>query len=352
MTLVQDILDVDNLTYHIAHGNITERFHPEFPELVIYNYAPNVAYARLWDHETLTCRGLIVNLDTQEVVARPFKKFFNYGEGDTQYDLDAELYYVGDKADGSLGIGYVRPDGRAAIATRGSFMSDQAIHATENLTLNESLAIGAGHAYGWTRLFEIIYPENRIVLNYGDRDELIFLGHVEKTTGNFFSPNHYRETYEGVFRDAISAEPRPNAEGYVVWFDQSTAVKIKQADYIALHRIVTGLNKKTVWNAIKEGPHVYDEMAAQLPDELFEWAKGVRDELLDEFAIQMKIIDSIYLFLCEAIDFEEDFDRGAFARQVKKDIRPEYQKYMFLLIDGKDIHDKIWASLEPKGGER
>lgn len=48
--------------------------------------------------------------------------------------------------------------------------------------------------------------------------------------------------------EALEAEPRPNAEGLVVFFpDRNERVKVKQDDYVALHRILTGTNARHVW---------------------------------------------------------------------------------------------------------
>jgi RNA ligase len=113
-------------------GYVSRRFHPEFPELAILNYTEKAAYEGVWNRVTLNTRGLIYDTISDEVLARPFKKFFNYGQtGAPDIDLDARPYFVSDKFDGSLGIAYRQPDGLWAIATRGSFESEQAKHATE-----------------------------------------------------------------------------------------------------------------------------------------------------------------------------------------------------------------------------
>ena len=49
---------------------------------------------------------------------------------DNRIESDAPVE-VTDKMDGSLGILYRRPDGVCAIATRGSFASDQALEANK-----------------------------------------------------------------------------------------------------------------------------------------------------------------------------------------------------------------------------
>ena len=49
--------------------------HPD-TDLFIYNYSPLVQYQKLWNEITLMTRGLILDKE-MNIVARPFKKFFN-----------------------------------------------------------------------------------------------------------------------------------------------------------------------------------------------------------------------------------------------------------------------------------
>jgi RNA ligase len=70
--------------------------------------------------------------------------------------------------DGSLGILY-KVDGKPYLATRGSFVSDQAVAGTA--MLHERYG-DYEFEDGFTYLFEIIYPENRIVIDYKGMSDL------------------------------------------------------------------------------------------------------------------------------------------------------------------------------------
>jgi RNA ligase len=267
---------------------------------------------------------------------------------------------VSDKFDGSLGIAYRQPDGLWAIATRGSFESEQAKHATAlvrergekkyllDWTSNDGRA---------TPLFEIIYPENRIVVDYGDMDSLQTLGAVWIDSGDYIAWGGVGTFDFRTFRAAIEAKPRPNAEGFVVWLDRQTAVKIKQDDYVELHRIVTGLNRKSVWRALKEGEPTFKALQEQLPDELYNWSSEVAKEIREQYASHIRIIDNTYQDALEAeystrTAWDEPFDRGRFARRVQSGVPDAYRGFMFSLLDGKDISAKVWDMVEPVGGER
>lgn len=95
----------------------------EQDDLILFNYTNAAQFANRWNWFERQSRGLILNRETGEVVARPFPKFFNWGETNQP---TASLVELTEKIDGSLGILY-RHNGEFKIATRGSFTSDQAL---------------------------------------------------------------------------------------------------------------------------------------------------------------------------------------------------------------------------------
>lgn len=99
---------------------------------------------------------------------------------------------------------------------------------------------------GFTPLVEIIYPDNRIVCDYGDRDELVLLGGVWIESGEYVGPDEAADLcdWEGrtartftyvTLADALAAPPRKGAEGLCVrYLHEPRIVSIKQDDYVAL----------------------------------------------------------------------------------------------------------------------
>src|SRR5690242_13723962 len=144
-------------------GYITIQEHPT-AELWILNYSQKCQFAGYWTAETMQCRGLIVDTDFR-IVARPFVKFFNLEQHLAMEGMPVlrwdQPYVIQEKMDGSLGILYWA-DGVPCIATRGSFISDQAVFAT-NLLRTRYVQVEFAPQY--TYLFEIIYPANRIVVD-------------------------------------------------------------------------------------------------------------------------------------------------------------------------------------------
>jgi hypothetical protein len=162
MKAITNVYELAELQQMVDEGYISVRQHPTAP-LYIYNYTAKAQYEGVWNHATLTCRGIITD-SAGTILGRPFAKFFNLEQLE---QLPNEPFEVYEKLDGSLGILYWLGD-EPYIATRGSFESPQAQVATQLLRTYDLSALDRRLTY----LFEIIYPENRIVVNYGARREL------------------------------------------------------------------------------------------------------------------------------------------------------------------------------------
>jgi RNA ligase len=149
--------------------------------------------------------------------------------------------------------------------------------------------------------------------------------------------------------EALHAPVRPNAEGLVVrYLESPKLVKIKQADYVALHKIVTGLNERVVWEQGYEGYGVLNELLGSLPDELYSWTRGVHDDLL---ARQSRIAHQAHREYAHI--FESATDRKSFALLATSKIEDRLVlACVFSLLDGRDILPMIWKSLKPSGATR
>jgi len=148
----------------------------------IWNYTPVCQFDNIWDEYTTVCRGLITN-QHGEILYRPFPKFFNLGQREETMlaNLPAEIPQFREKLDGSLGIIY-ELDGLVHVATRGSFVSEQAQWATKWIQLQMRIkpeSFLPRHTY----LGEIIYPGNRIVVDYKGLSELVLLAVIDTETG-------------------------------------------------------------------------------------------------------------------------------------------------------------------------
>lgn len=342
---ITDLFPLADFTGAVTAGHVRVQEHPT-TRLAIANYTERAAYEQAWTPVTLTCRGLIFDPATGEVVARPFPKFFNHGQpGCARIPLDASVL-VADKVDGSLGILYPTPDGWA-VATRGSFTSEQARHATAVLRTRYP---DFTPPPGMTVLVEIVYPANRIVVDYIGLDDLVLLGQVHIPTGAIggpetvpYCPLPRTEIFEcATFADALAMAPRPNAEGIVVRDRRTGAMlKIKQDDYVELHRIVTGLTARKVWEHLLGGAPPA-ELIEQLPDEFVPWVEKVAAGILAEVDRRDAEIHAEYDRIRGQLP--EGWERRDFAQHAARHVDGWG---LFRLLDGRDIRGELLKRADP-----
>lgn len=342
-----DLFD-DRLYYEMVEkGYVKTQIHPTAP-YVIHNYTDACTWDQEWNEVTLQCRGLITHAETDEIIARPMRKFFNHDQEQApKLELDDQVM-VFDKADGSLGILYRLPDGEMAIATRGSFTSEQAIWATN--WLRERGTTDALWRSDLTYMFEIIYPENRVVVDYQGFEGLVLLGAIHKETGafNVFHDSMYNDAVASfdvfkTFGDVLSAPPRDNAEGFVVHkVATGEMVKIKYEDYKRLHRYMTRVTERHVWECLMGGRDLEAEFAGA-PDEFHDWVKEVAKELDIKFWSESDRIHEEHLALVKNLPAQ--YDRKTFAMSAKNS---KDSASLFLLEDARDIDIVIWKKLKPE----
>lgn len=325
--------EIDHL---IKEGYISSRKHPS-ENLYILNYTPKTQYEGLWNEYTEMCRGLIVD-SIGNIKARCFKKFFNYEQVLSNVSLRLEAgipFSVHEKMDGSLGILYWVKD-EAFIATRGSFESEQAIVATNilkqkygDLRLDKDL----------TYLFEIIYPSNRVCVDYGKTEDLIFLAAFETESGREVFPKVSFSSVQklDVSSDFLSLKKLnlKNKEGFVVRFDDGFRFKIKFEDYVLLHSMIFSVSSRSIWTSLKEGKEFDLE---GLPDEIFSWIENCKTELLNNYSDLEKQSQEIYLKI-------KHLDRKSFAVEA---LKHSFSSILFKMLDQKPYNDIIWKMIEPE----
>lgn len=250
-------IDKDRVEEMIESGYVSKSKHPDYP-IYILNYTKKAQYGNVWNDITTICRGLIID-ENYNILYRGFPKFFNYEEIEDKSiipDLPFEVY---DKLDGSLGILYWW-NGEAAIATRGAFNSDQALHATKILNTKYGDVLD-GLDKSKTYLFEIIYPENHIIVSYGNTDDIFLLAVVDPETGldcdDIYKYSDRFKTvcrYDGItdykkIRDVVDGN---NREGFVVKFSNSYRIKMKFAEYFRIHAAMRGLSDKRILEILED----------------------------------------------------------------------------------------------------
>jgi len=324
------------LEEYYEQGWLIKQTHPTLP-LTIWNYSQATQFEKKWDSITLHCRGLVTD-NEGNIVARPFQKFFNIEEAQHTPTKEFDVY---EKMDGSLGIAFYY-DGQWVFASRGSFASDQAIKGAE---MFKEKFQESHFDKGSTYMFEIIYPANRIVVDYIGEDRLVLLGRIGTISGEEYSLDTFRENGYDVVKkyhtiknyEHLKTLNWENKEGFVVKFGNGDRCKIKFEDYLRLHKIMTEISTKSVWECLSKGDDIY-EMLKDVPDEFF---KGV-DVYINELKSEYRLIEELTI---ARFNINKNLNRKEFAESVQWN---KYSAVLFKMLDNKDYSDTIWRLIKPE----
>ncbi len=252
------------------------------PYLPIYNinYTPRANFRKgKWSSELLIARGLVVD-EYGTIIGRPIPKFFN----DYEVTPPNGDFEVTEKMDGSLIImSFYRGD--VIFSTRGSFTSEQAVKAKEIYERKYSdIEIDVECTY----CFEVIYPKNRIVVDYGVEEDLILLAKINTKTGEEVDDRSFRqvEKYDLTYSEMKTMDLK-NKEGFVVIFmENNFRMKVKFKSYIFLHKNRT-ISRDLILKQMKNGGlDVPDEClddAKEIVDNLYMEYKNLEDEILKQY---------------------------------------------------------------------
>jgi RNA ligase len=268
-------------------------FHPDLP-LIGLGYT-QVAHNTLhnfqggWTRQIRLCRGIIFDRKGK-VVAFPFPKFFNHGEGLTG-QVPGGPFEATLKHDGHLGIIF-EYEGELYITTRGSFVSKTSKFATEMLNDYREKWRGV-YPKNVTTLVEIIHPETHVIVDYGDAKNFTVIG--------LFNRRSYKDCqYKGLVAHAkllglpvteiwtgdtvddliklmhdLSID---NQEGYVARFKLTgERLKFKLKRYIG-KMIADKLTVKWVMARLQDGS--LERRSGDLPGEVQGEIKSLQDKVL------------------------------------------------------------------------
>jgi T4 RnlA family RNA ligase len=330
--------DPQTLPSLIQQGYILSQTHPTLP-LTIYNYTAKAQFDRYWVEATLHCRGLVLDNDYRSI-ARPLPKFFNLDEHKGKIPDGVPNIY--EKLDGSLIILF-HYQGQWEVASRGSFASEQAHMARVLLADYQADLDKLDREY--TYLFEIIYPNNRIVVDYGDDRRLVLLAAVHTETGVEIDHAEVEwpdraKTYPATtlpdWIESIEANQAElnNQEGFILKWPNGFRLKYKLADYVRLHRIITRVQAKDIWECLSQNQDL-DQFLDSVPDEFYNWVKDTKLELETKYR-------SIETECLNAFKVLGDRKETALYFQTQA-----YPGVLFLMLDKRDYSQTIWRLIKP-----
>jgi RNA ligase len=329
--------DLDKL---LADKLISKRPHPHLP-LVIYNYTASAQHNAMddWSPALCDCRGLVLGVDGT-IHGRPFRKFWNY-EQVLDRIPSAEPFTVWEKLDGSLGVVFSF-EGQRVVATRGTFDSDQAVWAAEFFKRTYPDFVPEEDR---TYLFEIVYPENRIVVDYGDRAGVYLLAVLARDgtdDDERFATSRFptARRFDGI-KDFAIVNSNPafsGQEGFVVRWESGFRAKVKAEEYKRIHRLITQCSTRTIWEMLRSGTSTA-ELVERVPADFQVWVKEQIDGLHRDFADVRARAEA---------DFREIGSRESrkeFALQARS---RKNNHLLFAMLDQKPIDDAIWKLIEPQ----
>ena len=299
----------------------------------------------------MSARGLVLDMGRNKLVGLSFPKFFNHSEYPVETNLGQPLSYE-TKYDGSLGIVFYH-DGLWRVITKKSFKSEQALWAQR--IINE---IAPYLLKGFTYLFEIIYKENKIVVDYEGFEGLIYLGSYCHKTHQLLKLN--LDCIED-HPDIRNAKSRPisdpqeiktilstiegtDAEGIVVTFDKVGLVKFKTEHYQALHKLVSNITPRRVWELLDQ--HLFDVTKALscFPEEFRRDVDDIAQPMIMEYHNRyVQVLDNFDSLRRLSLTRKE-FALGA------KVFHPAVTMGLFMMLDGRtldDIKKAISYSIKP-----
>ncbi|MAE82171.1 MAG: 2'-5' RNA ligase [Flammeovirgaceae bacterium] len=344
---------VDLLNEMVDGGYVKKQKHPS-NNWFLYGYTPKAVYDGEWNEVTRAARGLILD-PHGSIIALPIPKFFNLHE-EADIPLPDEEFTVYEKMDGSLGIMFYA-NRQWHVATRGSFTSEQAVRA-KSILMNKYPHHESKLNRYRTYCVEIIYPSNRIVVDYGDMEDLVFLVAYGNSTGEEFLPGEIETPFPQVETRTIKGwefskydisrlpeymqyDNGLEHEGFVVRFESGYRVKVKIDDYVKLHRVLTNTSNISVWKVCSEGGNTDDIINEfpSLPATFKVWLLDTETKLRRQYAFYLRNAQKLY-------KWQGDFKSTAlWIQEVSEGDEPILKSLLFAIMREKDPSPMIWKHI-------
>ncbi len=333
-----DYINGIELAKMICEGYIKVVSHPIFP-LKMYSYTQLCHYERVWNDTTMKCRGLIVD-NEDNIISKPMKKFFNYEEYEDKNEIpsysNVEIF---EKLDGTLGILYWYMD-IPYIATKGSFDSEQAKHAT-NILHTKYRNIWNELKRDCTYLFEIIYREDKHIISYNNIDDIFLIAILDNNNDYeydiswytiFNKPKKYLNIKD--WKNIRNEVDGTNKEGFVIKFPNDFRLKMKYDEYLELHMTKYSFSKnKIIQLMVDNNVDEINNIMSMFEDEERVYIQSLIDEYSNEF-------NRIYT-ICKT-EFRNDFETKKEAADYIKTCT--YPSILFIMLTRNDkcVNDVIW----------
>ena len=302
-------------------------------------------------------RSLVIDLNTQEIVLCPYKKFFNINEiPETDITIvieqikNADIVEFSDKLDGSMQSArwynnHIILSGSSALDKQLSFQLKEGY----DLFYDNYIQLCKDNP-DITFIFEAILQDDKHIVNY-HTNRLLLVGARDIYTG-------YTESYKNIIKlgnqydipttiiESITLntclEKKSNykateKEGWVIYIrknDNEYRYKLKCDDYIQLHKIINKITDiKYLINLIIENK--VDDILSNISIEYKDILLNNLNKIYKFMEFKNKIINYYYQLIIN--NFINEYTDKEFAIFVQKNIPQDIQSYMYMKHKNKKI---------------
>lgn len=318
-----------------------------------------------WNRYSLQCRGIIIDLKSERVVAFPYEKFFKWNEieGWRAEDLPESPLELVEKVDGSFVTAY-RWEDQLRFACKGNFEAEQSQKAKQ---LSEAYDFSSFDFQRYSYTFEVVYPENRFPTGFASVDyktEALYLTGIRDLRSGDLAPYstiqalaqsaglRWPQFHKASFQDALECsriEEWTNFEGWVANF-AGRRVKLKTRGYSRLNEL---------FNSLRHGRHRILKDYVKLSESAWEQKLSVLpSEFRPLFAAEVELFESCKADLVVALEecaceIERSYEKQDFHQFVRTHVGQSFHKILFRRLRGQKsealMDDLVLKSLLTKG---
>jgi T4 RnlA family RNA ligase len=307
-----------------------------------------------WTQDNKYLRSVIYRESDYKVLSASFPKFCNWGENPDNFPVPDDIMnsWIIDKIDGSTFIvDYI--NGQLNVRTRGTVTYETLENAKDfEVALEKYPLIQKwleNHDY-LTLIFEIVTPNQRIVLDYKEID-LFLIGAIDKnnytyenqvTVGSYAKemcvqrPKVYHFDTITELLDTITK--MNGIEGCILYLSGFDPIKIKSEWYLKLHAFKSNATPKNILELFEaQGFPIFDDFKQYILDNFdFECWKMV-EYLVTEICVYKKEVDLDIKEIQKFVNNYKDLTDKEFAFKVAD---KGWKSIAFTLRKGKELSTK------------
>lgn len=308
------------------------------------------------------CRGVVIDLETEELILTPYSKFFNLGERDGWGMQDvlsrienAKSIEFSDKLDGSMQSYRILPNGEFINAGSMSLDSDRTRRG-KYYFFDDSKYSKMCTDYPWyTFIFELIDPEidPHVIIYPKSKYGLWLTGIRDVRTGHELSYHEVRKIADNYnitkvpeiinttlpeFLKTIDKVDGSKKEGVVLKIDDFR-VKIKYPEFLNLRGIVHSTSSDQIMQVIAN--NTYDDYISNIPQAYHARVEKVKDEIMSKIDFIWEKMNNIYendikksnlpfpeLMKYVVSKYKPIFLSGLFIKYIKTGKEPDFREYL------------------------